>query len=172
MTISLKQRFDILERDHFTCRFCGRRAPETELEVDHLKARSRGGEDAPENLVTTCRDCNRGKGDRDLVLPGADWGSLVGKYFHSFDTDGYVRHQGYVVSQLREGAYIVWLFEWMTGSPASRELFTLSQMVEGRWHWYETGDDMREAYKYGIGGVLSRPSNHPPKERDRDDDDD
>jgi 5-methylcytosine-specific restriction endonuclease McrA len=52
VTIALSVRFDILERDSYTCRFCGKRAPETELEVDHIMPRSKGGSDDASNLVT------------------------------------------------------------------------------------------------------------------------
>jgi hypothetical protein len=41
MTIPLSMRFQILERDSFTCRFCGKRAPETELEVEPRDGMSR-----------------------------------------------------------------------------------------------------------------------------------
>ncbi len=157
MTIPLSQRFDILERDHYTCRFCGRRAPETELEVDHLQPRSKGGLDVPENLATTCRDCNRGKGDRAITLPGTDWTSLVGKFFHSFDKDHYVHWQGQVEAMVTDGVYMVGLFSWLHGAWSHREMVTLQQMVDERWHWYETADDMREAHQYAYGGVLDRP---------------
>jgi hypothetical protein len=54
-------RFRILERDHFTCQYCGRHAPDVELQVDHFWPRAHGGEDVEDNLVTACRDCNNGK---------------------------------------------------------------------------------------------------------------
>lgn len=57
-------RFAILERDSFTCRYCGRSAATVELHVDHIKPVAKGGSDDPANLVTACRDCNLGKSDR------------------------------------------------------------------------------------------------------------
>lgn len=57
-------RFDILERDNFTCQYCGRRAPHVELEIDHVIAVAKGGSSTVDNLVTACSDCNRGKRDR------------------------------------------------------------------------------------------------------------
>jgi hypothetical protein len=59
-------RFRVLERDGFTCRYCGRGAPDVVLHVDHVYPRSRGGKNDMANLVTACRDCNLGK--RDMVL--------------------------------------------------------------------------------------------------------
>jgi hypothetical protein len=55
-------RFQVLERDGFTCQYCGQRAPNVTLEVDHIKPISDGGTDEMDNLATTCRACNRGKG--------------------------------------------------------------------------------------------------------------
>lgn len=59
-------RFSILARDHFTCRYCGRKAPVVVLHVDHVHPRSLGGDDDEENLVTSCEDCNQGKGQSIL----------------------------------------------------------------------------------------------------------
>jgi hypothetical protein len=36
------------------------------LEIDHVVPRVQGGDDDPANLVTSCFDCNRGKGPREL----------------------------------------------------------------------------------------------------------
>jgi DNA-directed RNA polymerase subunit RPC12/RpoP len=55
-------RFEIFKRDGFTCAYCGRKPPAVTLEVDHIIPRAEGGDDAPENLATSCWDCNRGKG--------------------------------------------------------------------------------------------------------------
>ncbi|MFA5636974.1 MAG: HNH endonuclease [Anaerovoracaceae bacterium] len=72
MALKKAQRFRILERDKFTCQYCGRRPPEVRLEVDHFWPRAYGGEDQEGNLVTACRDCNNGKRDHivsdDAVL--------------------------------------------------------------------------------------------------------
>lgn len=57
-------RFDVLARDEYTCRYCGRKAPDVVLHVDHIVPVARGGTNEPANLVTACRDCNEGKGPR------------------------------------------------------------------------------------------------------------
>lgn len=61
MTISQKKRFQILERDWFSCKFCWRKPPFVQLEVDHIIPKKEWGDDGTENLHTTCFDCNRGK---------------------------------------------------------------------------------------------------------------
>jgi len=65
--LSAKKRFDILERDNFTCQTCGaKQSDDVLLEVDHIKPVSKGGTNDLDNLVTLCYKCNRGKGARIL----------------------------------------------------------------------------------------------------------
>lgn len=61
MAISRRLRFEILRRDNHACRYCGRRAPDVELTVDHVIPTTLGGSDDPSNLVAACSDCNSGK---------------------------------------------------------------------------------------------------------------
>ncbi len=61
-----KVRFDIIKRDKRTCQYCGREPPEVKLEIDHIKPVSKGGTNEPSNLITSCRDCNRGKTDSEI----------------------------------------------------------------------------------------------------------
>jgi len=59
-------RFDILQRDNFTCQYCGRKPPEVKLQIDHKIPQSKEKNNTNENLITACSDCNLGKGDRLL----------------------------------------------------------------------------------------------------------
>lgn len=61
-------RFRILQRDDFTCQYCGRRPPVVVLEIDHINPRAKGGVNKASNLTTACFDCNRGKLD-SLLSP-------------------------------------------------------------------------------------------------------
>ena len=74
MAISIRARFEVFKRDEFTCKYCGRRSPEVILECDHIVPVCDGGSDDPINLVTSCWDCNRGKGGIGLaaVMTGED----------------------------------------------------------------------------------------------------
>jgi hypothetical protein len=65
--ITKKARFEVFKRDNFTCMYCGRKAPEIILEIDHIKPVSKGGSNEIINLITSCFDCNRGKGKRILT---------------------------------------------------------------------------------------------------------
>ena len=49
----------ILARDDFTCQYCGSKS---NLTLDHVFPRHRGGETTWENLVTCCLRCNNKKG--------------------------------------------------------------------------------------------------------------
>lgn len=61
-----KTRFEVFKRDSFTCQYCGRSSPSVILEVDHIVPVAEGGTNDLMNLITSCRDCNRGKGKRML----------------------------------------------------------------------------------------------------------
>ena len=65
-TISKKTRFEVFKRDNFTCQYCGRTAPDVVLEIDHINPVNNGGKNDIMNLITSCFECNRGKGKRKL----------------------------------------------------------------------------------------------------------
>lgn len=65
-SIGPKIRFEVFKRDSFRCQYCGRSAPDTILVIDHIKPVAIGGDDDITNLVTSCQDCNSGKGAREL----------------------------------------------------------------------------------------------------------
>jgi diadenosine tetraphosphate (Ap4A) HIT family hydrolase/5-methylcytosine-specific restriction endonuclease McrA len=58
-------RYDTLKRAGFRCELCGIAADERALDVDHIRPRSLGGVDDPENLQALCWQCNANKGDGD-----------------------------------------------------------------------------------------------------------
>lgn len=66
-SISKKTRFEVFKRDNFTCQYCGKSAPDVILEIDHINPVKNGGDNNIMNLVTSCFDCNRGKGKRKLT---------------------------------------------------------------------------------------------------------
>lgn len=61
MAITKRTRFEVLRRDEHTCQYCGAKAPDVVLHIDHVIPVSLGGDDKPGNLVTACKDCNTGK---------------------------------------------------------------------------------------------------------------
>ncbi len=57
-------RYNIYARDQNRCQYCGRQFPRSELNLDHVIPRSRGGTSVWENVVCSCHRCNRIKGGR------------------------------------------------------------------------------------------------------------
>ena len=57
-------RRNVFARDANRCQYCGRRFPTSELSLDHVIPRSRGGEATWENIVCSCVKCNVKKGGR------------------------------------------------------------------------------------------------------------
>lgn len=89
--LSLGLRYEILDRDAHTCRYCGRSSPAVELHVDHIISqaswRARFGslrgaqaisgfqyEDVNDrrNLITSCSDCNLESQPRTVSHQSAD----------------------------------------------------------------------------------------------------
>lgn len=61
--IRVDLRFKVFLRDKFTCQYCGVKAPEAELQLDHIQPNVKGGADEEENYITACKMCNIGKKD-------------------------------------------------------------------------------------------------------------
>jgi len=89
-----KLRWEIMERDNFTCQYCGRSAPDVMLEIDHKTAIADGGTNDLSNLITACTACNRGKGGfrqalllshaRAKASPGRDKATYQGARVHHY----------------------------------------------------------------------------------------
>jgi 5-methylcytosine-specific restriction endonuclease McrA len=63
-------RINILARDQHTCQYCGKHFTRTDLNLDHVNPRSRGGVSTWENVVTSCIPCNRKKAGRTPAEAG------------------------------------------------------------------------------------------------------
>jgi len=57
-------RLNVYARDESACQYCGRRRARSELNLDHVIPRSRGGSTSWENVVCSCVACNLRKGGR------------------------------------------------------------------------------------------------------------
>jgi len=55
---------NVLLRDQFTCQYCARVLPETQLNLDHVTPRDKGGRTTWENIVTSCFRCNTRKANK------------------------------------------------------------------------------------------------------------
>ena len=63
-------RRNIFARDQNICQYCGQRFAGSELSLDHVVPRSRGGTTTWDNIVSACRACNVRKGGRTPVEAG------------------------------------------------------------------------------------------------------
>ncbi len=54
-------RRNVMHRDNYTCQYCGKKS---DLTIDHVIPRSRGGKDVWDNVVVACLRCNVTKGSR------------------------------------------------------------------------------------------------------------
>ncbi|MBI4052299.1 MAG: HNH endonuclease [Elusimicrobia bacterium] len=57
-------RRNIYEHYHHHCCYCGKKFPTSDLNLEHIVPRSRGGKTDWDNIVTSCISCNLRKGDR------------------------------------------------------------------------------------------------------------
>ena len=48
----------VLNRDNYTCQYCGGKHKDSRLNVHHIQFRSNGGSDNQENLITLCHTCH------------------------------------------------------------------------------------------------------------------
>jgi 5-methylcytosine-specific restriction endonuclease McrA len=58
-------RREIFIRDNYTCQYCERQG--TDLTIDHVIPRSRGGQHVWDNVVSACRQCNHRKGGKSIA---------------------------------------------------------------------------------------------------------
>ena len=58
---SIKEHFD------YTCIYCGKTYDLSQLSIDHVHPRSRGGQDIASNAVCACTRCNQDKGSDDWL---------------------------------------------------------------------------------------------------------
>jgi len=65
----LRLRFEVFKKDNFTCQYCGRNIKQDKIKLhcDHIIPKALGGSNKKENLITSCKECNLGKGDILLV---------------------------------------------------------------------------------------------------------
>lgn len=57
-------RRNIFARDGNRCQYCGKKFPTSELSLDHVMPRARGGKTTWTNIVCACTECNKRKGGK------------------------------------------------------------------------------------------------------------
>lgn len=149
-------RFNVLRRDNFTCRYCGRSSPDVVLHIDHAVSVKNGGTDDENNLVTSCDDCNYGKSSKSIVpaiaKPQADKpDGLVGMWGHTFvDDDAFpgrkmIQWQFKIIQKVSPEIYLCQLFSWLDGCPTNCEAIQTKTLVE-ECKLYASNEQMLTAY--------------------------
>lgn len=59
-------RKNLFERDDYTCQYCGRRLAASQLSIDHVIPKSKGGKTHWTNVVAACHKCNTKKANKTL----------------------------------------------------------------------------------------------------------
>jgi 5-methylcytosine-specific restriction endonuclease McrA len=94
-------RYEIFARDEYRCVYCGQLRTPEELTVDHVQARSRGGDRSGGNLVTACKACNIRKGRRKLAHFLADDAAAYAN-FRRLATHVWKRHRLALEEEIRK----------------------------------------------------------------------
>lgn len=156
MAVSKRLRYEILRRDDNTCRYCGGKAPDVVLTIDHVTPVALGGSDDPSNLVAACKDCNAGKTssspDAPLVADVAEkavqWGAAIQRWAKQRLDDRYERDC--YVDQFTD-AWDVWGY----GPADDRKKVPKPGGWESSiWQFYETGlpiEELEDSIKIALG---------------------
>lgn len=141
--ISKKVRFEVFKRDSFTCQYCGQKAPDVILHIDHIVPVGKKGKNDILNLVTACQACNAGKSDTLL-----DDSTSVQK----------ARKQAIVLQERRE--QIEMMAAWMAGLRElnDRQVKVVEDEIEGicGWRLNENGKAgiLKLIRKHGLQAVI------------------
>lgn len=81
--LSAELKSAVWEKSQGRCWYCGVQCnPFTNLHIDHIRARVKGGDDSIDNLVVSCVSCNQAK--RDLFVfefRRKQFGSAIPRWF-------------------------------------------------------------------------------------------
>ena len=89
-------RKSIMQRDNYTCQYCGVKPKREDINLDHIIPKSRGGTNSWMNLVASCIYCNAKKGDRLITELGwkliqdpkePKWKSHIGTPFNQIKAE-------------------------------------------------------------------------------------
>ena len=78
--ISERVRYQVLSRDTFRCKACGRSTDDgVKLTIDHIRPVDWGGTNDISNLLTLCEECNRGKKAWVDSVPSKNMEEIISK---------------------------------------------------------------------------------------------
>lgn len=133
INLSKGKRFDIFRRDGFTCQYCGEQPPNVVLHVDHIMPVSRGGANDDMNLITSCADCNIGKGAKILTNPqkpdaDLEWLEIQQEVAELNRYQQALQEKRFILDSIVESLQAVWQdyvnVDWVPASELLRRLIT------------------------------------------------
>lgn len=68
--------------------------------------------------------------------------SLIGKFFHSFNSSGSLRWQGRVLAEPSPGYFLVQLYDWFMGYANDQMVIPIAHMVG--WKFCDDPEDWRD----------------------------
>lgn len=156
MAVSKRLRYEILRRDDNTCRYCGGKAPDVVLTVDHVIPVALGGSDDPTNLVAACKDCNAGKTSSspdaplvaDIAQKAVQWGAAI-EHWNAIQSGRRDEREDYV--EVFDQAW----HRWQYGPADDRKPVPRPTDWEVTiWQFFETGlpvEELQDAVKIACG---------------------
>lgn len=101
-SLTRAQRLEILKKTDKKCHVCGKRLSLDHFEADHVKSRSRGGNNSIDNFLPACRTCNNyrwhylpqeinwilklGVWAKTEIQKGTTIGTMMGEKFITYET--------------------------------------------------------------------------------------
>lgn len=99
-----QKRLAIYLRDGMACAYCGTTVEDgTLLTLDHIKPRSKGGNNHEHNLITCCQKCNSSRGNRTR----AEFISAVAQYINHGITSAMIEKHIRNCRARKLGKYVV-----------------------------------------------------------------
>lgn len=153
MAVTKRARYEVLKRDNHTCQYCGEKAPDVTLHIDHVIPVSLGGTDDPGNLVAACKDCNLGKASSSpdaavveaVQADALRWAAAIREAAHR------------AAQRLEESSSLFDYFEdeWMYRNPAFADLPSDLEWKPTVAKFYAMGLDV-SAFDHAIDLVAAR----------------
>lgn len=70
---------------------------------------------------------------------------IEGKWFHTYDAEDQIQHQGKFLKHLHGDLYLVNLFSWVDGECTGEYVISISSLVKNMIRVFESDNEMRNA---------------------------
>jgi len=158
----------VLSRDNFRCRYCWANWDRVELEVDHVIPVSKWWSDDMDNLATSCRRCNMGKGYNIIKDDKSFLKQMVSDYVEKSKRHFYLEwnkrsmwnvwHSEYAMLMIYLKTIVYWntwedYFSWYNMWPESNNMSHEEMVANFKKCWDYTRVCLDSMLSYIIGEV-------------------